>query len=74
MVSLTFLITIEILSLFSFFWVAIKTLKPALEMYSRFAKSIINESNLPISESISFSRSYEVMVSIRPSTDNVNSF
>ena len=63
-----------IFSGFNFFSVAIKTLKPVLEMYCNSVKSIINESNLPISSIISFSKSGAVVVSIAPSAIIVNFF
>ena len=61
-------------SAFNFFCVAINTLRPALEMYFKSAKSKVNESNFPSSLLISSSNSCEVIVSMRPSTDNINSF
>ena len=73
MLSFT-LMTNGIFSGFNFFAVTIKTLKPALEMYSKSVKSIINESNLPISSIISFSKSGEEIVSIVSLTVIVNSF
>ena len=73
MVSFT-LMTNGIFSGSNFFAVAIKTLKPVLEMYVKLVKSIVKESNLPISSIISFSKSGAVVVSIAPSAIIVNFF